>query len=68
LDGYSIAVGGVPALMDVKRRRFEKIAEGIETAAQRDFLANLGCHGYQGYLISRPLPIQELEEFAAQAY
>jgi diguanylate cyclase (GGDEF)-like protein len=39
------------------------IAEGVETAAQRDFLAEIGCHNYQGYLISRPLPVQEFEGF-----
>ncbi len=26
------------------------IAEGVETVAQRDFLAGLGCHAYQGNL------------------
>ena len=30
------------------------IAEGVETEAQRDFLASQGCHAYQGYLIGRP--------------
>ena len=39
------------------------IAEGVETEAQRDFLAGLGCNNYQGYLFSRPLPIDELEAF-----
>ncbi|MEY4883577.1 MAG: hypothetical protein RIS34_1431, partial [Pseudomonadota bacterium] len=28
----------------------EVIAEGVETEAQRDFLAHQGCHTYQGYL------------------
>ena len=37
------------------------IAEGVETEAQRDYLANQGCHAYQGYLFSRPLPLQEFE-------
>jgi EAL domain-containing protein (putative c-di-GMP-specific phosphodiesterase class I) len=37
------------------------IAEGVETEAQRDCLAGLGCHNYQGYLFSRPLPIQDFE-------
>ncbi|MFZ4479329.1 MAG: putative bifunctional diguanylate cyclase/phosphodiesterase [Rhodoferax sp.] len=37
------------------------IAEGVETQAQRDFLAGLGCRNYQGYLFSRPLPLQEFE-------
>ena len=39
------------------------IAEGVETVAQRDFLANIGCHAYQGYLFSRPLLIDEFEAF-----
>ena len=37
------------------------IAEGVETAAQRDLLASLGCHSYQGHLFSKPLPIAEFE-------
>jgi predicted signal transduction protein with EAL and GGDEF domain len=40
------------------------IAEGVETEAQRDFLASSNCHAYQGYFFSRPLPIAEFEEFA----
>ncbi|MFZ4479809.1 MAG: EAL domain-containing protein [Rhodoferax sp.] len=43
------------------------IAEGVETEAQRDFLAGLGCHAYQGYLFSRPLPIQEFEALLQRA-
>ena len=42
------------------------VAEGVETQAQRDFLAALGCHHYQGYLFSRPLPIDEFEAFVAR--
>jgi EAL domain-containing protein (putative c-di-GMP-specific phosphodiesterase class I) len=40
------------------------IAEGVELAAQRDVLARHGCHAYQGYLFSRPLPIAEFEVYA----
>ncbi|MFI4939089.1 MAG: EAL domain-containing protein [Burkholderiales bacterium] len=40
------------------------IAEGVETAAQRDFLADSGCHAYQGYFFTRPLPIDDFEEYA----
>jgi diguanylate cyclase (GGDEF)-like protein/PAS domain S-box-containing protein len=39
------------------------IAEGVETLAQRDFLAAAGCHAYQGYFFSRPLPLKAFEEF-----
>jgi PAS domain S-box-containing protein len=37
------------------------IAEGVETKEQRDLLVTLGCHSFQGYLFSRPLPLEEFE-------
>jgi diguanylate cyclase (GGDEF)-like protein/PAS domain S-box-containing protein len=37
------------------------IAEGVETEQQREFLAGLGCHAFQGYLFSPALPIDEFE-------
>ena len=40
------------------------IAEGVETEAQRDFLASSGCHAYQGYFFSRPLLLEGFEAFA----
>jgi EAL domain-containing protein (putative c-di-GMP-specific phosphodiesterase class I) len=40
------------------------IAEGVETKLQRDFLASIGCHAYQGYFFSRPLPVVDFEKFA----
>jgi diguanylate cyclase (GGDEF)-like protein/PAS domain S-box-containing protein len=36
------------------------VAEGVETTAQRDSLAQHGCHTYQGYLYSRPGPVNHL--------
>ena len=39
------------------------IAEGVETAAQRDALRSQGCHTYQGYLYSRPLPAPAFEAY-----
>jgi len=38
------------------------IAEGVETDAQRQFLEQRGCIFYQGYLFSRPAPLNELVE------
>jgi diguanylate cyclase (GGDEF)-like protein/PAS domain S-box-containing protein len=38
------------------------IAEGVETEAQKDFLARNGCLAYQGYLYSRPLPLGAFED------
>jgi diguanylate cyclase (GGDEF)-like protein/PAS domain S-box-containing protein len=40
----------------------EVIAEGVETRAQMDFLASIGCHAYQGFLLSRPVPVAEFEQ------
>ena len=40
------------------------IAEGVETPEQRDFLARSGCEAYQGFLFSRPLPVERFEELA----
>ena len=37
------------------------VAEGIEEPGQRDALEGLGCPLGQGYLFSRPLPLEELE-------
>ena len=37
------------------------IAEGVETTDQRDFLSQLGCPSYQGFLFSKPIPLGEFE-------
>jgi len=43
------------------------IAEGVETEAQRDFLAGYGCHAYQGYLVGRPQPREAFEAAVSAA-
>ncbi|MDD2711888.1 MAG: EAL domain-containing protein [Simplicispira sp.] len=35
------------------------LAEGVETPEQLQFLRARGCHSYQGYLRSRPMPAHE---------
>lgn len=39
------------------------IAEGVETELQRDCLARMGCHHYQGYLYGRPMGRDALEQW-----
>lgn len=36
------------------------VAEGVESAAQRDFLLRNGCHIFQGFWFFRPLPFDAL--------
>ncbi|MBX9932497.1 MAG: EAL domain-containing protein [Methylobacterium sp.] len=40
-------------------------AEGVETEPQRACLVHQGCHELQGYLFSRPLPVEEANVLAA---
>ena len=42
---------------------FSVIAEGVETEQQRQLLLNKGCPHYQGYLFSKPVPIERFEAF-----
>lgn len=39
----------------------EIIAEGVETEAQREFLQAHGCPVFQGYLFSKPIPLETFE-------
>jgi len=39
------------------------VAEGVETAAQLDFLLQHGCQIFQGYYYSRPLPKEAFEQY-----
>ncbi|MBR7800421.1 bifunctional diguanylate cyclase/phosphodiesterase [Undibacterium fentianense] len=41
------------------------IAEGVETVAQRRFLIEHNCLTFQGYLYSKPIPIEGLEALLA---
>ncbi len=51
------AILGMAAALSI-----DVIAEGVETASQRDALLALGCWQQQGYLFCRPQPVEVLTE------
>jgi diguanylate cyclase (GGDEF)-like protein len=46
--------------------RLKVIAEGVETEEQRRFLHLLRCDEWQGYLCSKPLPVDAFEKLLSQ--
>lgn len=52
------AVSAMAASLDL-----QVVAEGVETRHQLGFLIERGYHAVQGYLVSRPLPETELNEW-----
>ena len=46
---------------------YKVVAEGVETKEAFDLLRAYGCDEIQGYLISRPLPLQAFEQFVLNA-
>jgi diguanylate cyclase (GGDEF)-like protein/PAS domain S-box-containing protein len=52
----------VKTIIDMAQNfRLNVIAEGVETEAQLGFLRQNGCMAYQGYLFSKPVPVEEFE-------
>jgi EAL domain-containing protein (putative c-di-GMP-specific phosphodiesterase class I) len=47
---------------------FSVIAEGVETQGQCDFLEQNGCHLFQGYLFSRPIPLPQFTDYCSRHY
>lgn len=62
LDNAAIANA---TLSMARALKLEVVAEGIENASQKAYLFARGCRLMQGYLYSRPLPLDELERFLA---
>lgn len=48
------------------RLGLDVIAEGVETEAQRNFLQRHDCDLFQGYPISRPLPLARFESLLSR--
>ncbi|OYV98142.1 MAG: hypothetical protein B7X11_06115, partial [Acidobacteria bacterium 37-65-4] len=48
-----------------KSLKMEVIAEGVETAGQRDVLKRLGCELGQGFFFHRPMEAQAVESLLA---
>lgn len=66
-DGRAEAI--VRSTIDLARNlELSVVAEGIETEAVMAHLADLGCATGQGYVISRPLPAEELTPQLAGAF
>ncbi len=55
------------ATINIAKRLNRKIvAEGVETEEQREYLLERECEYFQGFLFSRPLPEEEIEELLSQ--
>jgi diguanylate cyclase (GGDEF)-like protein len=58
----------VTALVSLARAsNFKLVAEGIETEAQAELLAQAGVPYFQGFLFSKPLPAEEFRAYCAPA-
>ncbi|WP_137111325.1 bifunctional diguanylate cyclase/phosphodiesterase [Rhodobacter sp. SY28-1] len=48
-----------------ERLGLETLAEGVETPGEHALLAQLGCGHVQGYVIAKPMPVEELAGWLA---
>lgn len=59
IDGRDQVVGGIILLSH--RLGISVVAEGVETASQKQFLRAHACDVLQGFLLARPVPFSQLE-------
>ena len=45
-----------------KKMKIGTLCEGVETLKQAEFLKGIGCDMAQGYLFSKPIPMEEFEK------
>jgi diguanylate cyclase (GGDEF)-like protein/PAS domain S-box-containing protein len=68
LPGDESDAGIAQAIIQMARAlRLRVIAEGVETAAQRDFLQQAGCDEFQGFLFAPALTVADFEKRTATA-
>jgi len=60
-DAVVVSILALARALDI-----EAVAEGIETAAQRETLLAMGCLFGQGYLLGRPAPIAHWQDTGAR--
>ncbi len=49
-------------LQMAKALNMETVAEGVETAAQYELLASMGCDSIQGYFFSKPIEMEDFKD------
>lgn len=62
-EGDRAIVGATVAM--ARALKLDVVAEGVETAAQRDYLQSLQCGAFQGYLCSPALSAEDFEQLVA---
>lgn len=62
--GNGSIVTGIASM--AKGLKLNVVAEGVETEAQLDYIRNLGCDAYQGFLFSRAVVAQRATEIIAR--
>lgn len=54
----------IRCLVDLaKKLHMKTVAEGIEDREQLEYLRSIQCDSVQGYIFSRPLPVEEFEQW-----
>ncbi len=60
LDGQAIVLSIIQLAQNLG---LNVIAEGVETQAQLEYLRTMGCDEVQGFLLAKPVPVEELVAF-----
>lgn len=57
----------VTAILSLAERLgLDTVAEGVESPAEHALLAQLGCGHVQGYVVARPMPVEDLADWLIQ--